>query len=144
MTPISSRTINNATIVAELTDLYLQYETALCTNDLATMDALFWHTPEVVRFGATENLYGIEAIRNFRQNRPTVNLQREIAHLQVVTFGQDTASVTVEFSKVIEGILRSGRQSQTWYRFPEGWKIVSAHVSLLPISEPSPAPTPTV
>jgi hypothetical protein len=127
--------INHAAIVAELTDLYLQYETALCNNDLETMDSLFWHSAEVVRFGTTENLYGIEAIRHFRQNRPTSNLERKISHLQVITFGQETASVTVEFQRSIAGVLRAGRQSQTWYRFPEGWKIVSAHVSLLPESQ---------
>lgn len=124
--------INNPRLVAELTALYLQYEQALCENDIQTLDQLFWADPEVVRFGATENLYGIEAIRQFRQQRSTQDLQREISHLHVVTFGNDTATVTLEFRRGIHGVERSGRQSQTWYRFPEGWKIVSAHVSLLP------------
>ncbi|MBL1174706.1 oxalurate catabolism protein HpxZ [Pantanalinema sp. GBBB05] len=124
--------INDPTLVAELTALYLQYEQALCENDIQTLDQLFWADPEVVRFGATENLYGIEAIRRFRQQRSTQDLQREISHLHVVTFGNDTATVTLEFRRWIQGVERSGRQSQTWYRFPEGWKIVSAHVSLLP------------
>lgn len=123
-------TINDPALVAELTTLYLQYEQALCENDIQTLDHLFWAAPEVVRFGATENLYGIEAIRTFRQQRSTQELQREISHLQVVTFGRDTATVTLEFRRRIQGVERSGRQSQTWYRFPEGWKIVSAHVSL--------------
>jgi Protein of unknown function (DUF3225) len=124
--------INHPELVAELTQLYAQYETALCTNDTATLDALFWQDPAVVRFGATENLYGIDAIRTFRQNRSTQDLSRELAHLQVMTFGSDTATVTLEFTRRINGIPRYGRQSQTWYRFPAGWKIVSAHVSLLP------------
>ncbi len=124
--------INHPDIVAELTQLYHQYEIALCSNDLDTMDALFWHNPAVVRFGATENLYGIEAIRAFRQQRSPQNLARDIAHLQVVAFDRQTATVTLEFCRTINGIPRQGRQSQTWYRFPEGWKIVSAHVSLLP------------
>ena len=124
--------INDPAIVQEITELYLQYEKALVENDVATLDALFWDSPEVLRFGATENLYGIEQIRTFRQNRPTSNLARDISHLKVVTFGTDTASVTLEFHRTINGISRSGRQSQLWRKLPEGWQIVSAHVSLLP------------
>ncbi len=124
--------INNPALVAELTELYMQYEQALVTNDLETMDRLFWHSPAVIRFGATENLYGIEEIRAFRQNRPPVNLERQITKLKVVTFGEDTASATVEFRRVMDGVERQGRQSQMWRKFPEGWRIVSAHVSFLP------------
>ena len=124
--------INDPSLVAELTQLYMQYEKALCENDLAVMDDLFWQSPDVVRLGATENLYGIDAIRQFRQNRPVKDLAREISNLKVVTFGEDTASVTLEFCRTIAGVARLGRQSQVWRKFPEGWKIVSAHVSLLP------------
>lgn len=123
---------NNPALVAELTALYGEYEQALCTNDIPTMDRLFWDSPEVIRFGATENLYGIEEIREFRQGRSTVNLEREILKLKVVTFGEDTASVTLEFKRIINNVPRFGRQSQTWRKFPEGWKIVFAHVSFLP------------
>ncbi|GAB4319112.1 MAG: oxalurate catabolism protein HpxZ [Leptolyngbyaceae cyanobacterium] len=126
--------VNDPALVAELTQLYLTYEIALCENDLATLDALFWDSPEVVRFGATENLYGMEAIRTFRQERPVKDLAREISNLKVVTFGHDTATVTLEFCRTIAGTPRLGRQSQVWRKFPEGWKIVSAHVSLLPLS----------
>ena len=122
-----------ANLIAELTQLYRIYETALCTNDLATLDALFWESADVVRFGATENLYGIDEIRQFRQNRPTQDLAREISHLTVVPFGDDTAAITLEFRRTIQGVARSGRQSQFWRKFPQGWRIVSAHVSLLPV-----------
>ena len=122
-----------ANLIAELTQLYRTYETALCTNDLATLDALFWESADVVRFGATENLYGIDEIRQFRQNRPTQDLAREISHLTVVPFGDDTAAITLEFRRTIKGVARSGRQSQFWRKFPQGWRIVSAHVSLLPV-----------
>jgi hypothetical protein len=125
--------INDLTTVAELTELYLKYEKALVENDTLTLDELFWHSSEVVRFGATENLYGIDEIRNFRQNRPTKDLAREISNLKVVTFDKQMASVTLEFHRTINGVARSGRQSQMWYKLPEGWKIVSAHVSLLPV-----------
>ena len=124
--------INDPTIVAELTALYMTYEKALVENDIATLDALFWDSPDVLRFGATENLYGMEAIRAFRQGRPTKNLARDISHLKVVTFAADTAIVTLEFQRMTDGTLRLGRQSQVWRKLPEGWKIVSAHVSLLP------------
>ena len=126
--------INDRTLVTELTALYMEYEQALCSNDIETMDRLFWDSPEVIRLGATENLYGIEEIRAFRQGRPTVNLEREILKLKVVTFGQDTASVVLEFKRVINDIPRYGRQSQLWRKFPEGWKIVFAHVSFLPLT----------
>ncbi len=129
MTPI-----NDPNLVAELTQLYLTYEAALIANDLAVLDDLFWESPDVVRLGATENLYGIEAVRQFRRDRPTQDLTRTIANLKVVTFGDDTASVTLEFERTIQGVVRQGRQSQMWRKLPEGWKIVSAHVSLLPPS----------
>ncbi|GAB4210996.1 MAG: oxalurate catabolism protein HpxZ [Synechococcales cyanobacterium] len=120
-------------VVAELTALYAQYEQALMDNDIATMTTLFWDAPQVVRLGAGENLYGSEEIRAFRQHRPTVNLAREILRQDVVTFGETCGSVTLEFRRVINGTARLGRQSQMWVKFPEfGWKIVSAHVSLLP------------
>lgn len=126
-------TVNNATVVAEVTELYLKYEEALGNNNLEVMDSLFWDGPEVVRFGLAENLYGGDEIRNFRQNRSNPKIEREISNLKVVTFGKDAATVTLEFRRNINGVERFGRQSQTWYRFTEGWKVVSAHVSLLPV-----------
>lgn len=123
--------LNDPALVAELTHLYLTYETALCTNDIATLDQLFWESPEVVRFGATENLYGIDEVRAFRQSRPAKNLERDIFNLKVVTFDTDTAAVTLEFRRRVDGVERLGRQSQMWRRFSHGWKIVSAHVSWL-------------
>ncbi len=126
-------TINDPLIVTEVTDLYLKYEEALCNNNLEVMDSLFWDAPEVVRFGITENLYGGDEIRNFRQNRPNPKIERGILNLKVVTFGKDAATVNLEFRRIINGVERFGRQSQTWYRFTEGWKVVSAHVSLLPV-----------
>ncbi|MBD2452078.1 oxalurate catabolism protein HpxZ [Nostoc sp. FACHB-152] len=124
--------INDPAVVAEVTDLYLQYEEALANNNLEVMDSLFWDAPEVVRFGVAENLYGSEEIRNFRASRPNPKIEREIFNLKVVTFGNDTATVTLEFRRIINGVERVGRQSQTWYKFAAGWKVVSAHVSLLP------------
>lgn len=126
-------TVNDPAVVTQVTDLYLKYEEALCNNNLDVMDSLFWDGAEVVRFGITENLYGGDEIRNFRQNRSNPKIEREISNLKVVTFGKDAATVTLEFRRIINGVERFGRQSQTWYRFSEGWKVVSAHVSLLPV-----------
>ena len=125
--------INDPILVSELTELYLKYEKALCTNDVETLSELFWDSPDVVRFGVTENLYGSDEIRAFRKGRSPLNLDREMFNLKVVTFDADMAAVTLEFRRVIDGIVREGRQSQMWRKFPQGWKIVSAHVSLLPL-----------
>lgn len=125
--------INDSTVVAEVTALYLEYEKALCTNDIETLNRLFWDSSEVVRFGITENLYGSEQIKGFRQSRSPVNIERQMFNLKVVTFDADTAAVTLEFRRVAEGGKeRLGRQSQMWRKFSQGWKIVSAHVSYLP------------
>ena len=125
--------INDSAVVAELTQLYLKYEKALCTNDIETLDNLFWDSAEVVRFGVTENLYGSDEVRAFRKGRSPVNVDREMFNLKVLTFDADTAAVTLEFRRAIEGAVRLGRQSQMWRKFPQGWKIVSAHVSFLPM-----------
>ncbi|HLO51949.1 MAG TPA: oxalurate catabolism protein HpxZ [Kamptonema sp.] len=125
--------INDSALVIELTELYLKYEKALCTNDVETLSDMFWDSPEVVRFGVTENLYGSDEIRAFRKGRSPLNLEREMFNLKVVTFDADMAAVTLEFRRVIDGVVRLGRQSQMWRKFPQGWKIVSAHVSLLPL-----------
>lgn len=123
--------INDPAVVAQLTDLYLKYEEALCTNDVETLSHLFWDSLAAVRFGITENLYGSTQIKAFRQARSPVNIEREIFNLKVVTFDADMAAVTIEFRRAVNGATRLGRQSQMWRKFPEGWKIVSAHVSYL-------------
>jgi len=124
--------INDAATLTELQELYPKYETALVTNDVQTLTAMFWASPHVMRFGVTENLYGIEELEAFRKGRSPVNLARKIVRLDIVTFGTDFGSVTLEFERQTGGKLTRGRQSQTWVRLPEGWRIVAAHVSLLP------------
>ena len=119
--------INDPATVEELRALYPAYEHALVTNDVETLTRLFWSSELVVRFGARENLYGTEEIEAFRKGRPSAGLQRKILRLDVVTFGTDCGSVTLEF----ERDARKGRQSQVWVKFAEGWRIVAAHVSLL-------------
>jgi hypothetical protein len=126
--------INDPEVIAELAELYPKYETALVTNDVDTLVAMFWNATEAVRFGVTENLHGIEEIKSFRKGRSPVNLVRKIERLDIVTFGRDFGSIALEFSREVNGVTTHGRQSQTWARMPEGWRIVSAHVSLLPVA----------
>jgi hypothetical protein len=124
--------INDPTTVAELRELYPRYEAALVNNDVETLTAMFWASPNAIRLGAGENLYGSEEIEAFRKSRPAVNLTRRMVRLEIVTFGTDFGSITLEFERdTPNGIVR-GRQSQVWVRLPEGWRIVSAHVSILP------------
>jgi hypothetical protein len=131
---ISAQEINLCEIVAELQELYPRYEQALISNDVETLVGMFWASPEVMRFGATENLYGHEELEAFRKNRSSANLPRTITRLDVVSFGHDFASITLEFERHTANGIVHGRQSQVWARLPQGWRIVSAHVSLLPAS----------
>jgi hypothetical protein len=124
--------INDPATLAELEALYPQYETALVTNDVDTLTRMFWASPQAMRFGVTENLYGIDEIRAFRKGRSPVNLARTIRRLDIITFGKDYGSVTLEFERTVDARTVLGRQSQVWVRLPEGWRIVAAHVSVLP------------
>jgi hypothetical protein len=121
--------INDPAVLAEVEAAFAAYEQALMDNDLDTLDALFWHSPLTVRIGPGQNLYGIEAIRAFRQNRAGGSPQRSLLKVVITTFGQDFATANAEFQRI--GTSAPGRQSQVWARFPNGWRVVSAHVSLL-------------
>ena len=125
-------TINDPEIVAELAALYPKYEAALVANDADTLTQMFWASPHTMRFGISENLYGIDEIAAFRKRRSPANLARTVKRLDIVSFGRDFGSITLEFERTVNGKALSGRQSQVWVRFPEGWRIVSAHVSILP------------
>jgi hypothetical protein len=123
--------INDPSTVAELHALYPRYEQALVSNDVGTLISMFWASPHTIRLGPTESLYGIDEIEAFRKGRSPANLARTITRLDIVAFGKDFASITIAFERAIEGKVTRGRQSQTWVRLPEGWRIVFAHVSLL-------------
>jgi phenylpyruvate tautomerase PptA (4-oxalocrotonate tautomerase family) len=129
---LTAMLINDPATMAELRALYPRYEEALVSNDVETLMNMFWASPYVARFGPTETLYGISEIEAFRKGRSAANLARTITRLEIVTFGKDFASITVAFERDIEGKLIRGRQSQTWARLAEGWRIVFAHVSILP------------
>ena len=127
-------TVNDPEVIAELRALYPLYEEALVTNDVEKLVEMFWAGPQVMRFGAAENLYGPAELAAFRKSRPTVNLARTVTRLDIVSFGRDFASITLEFERLTAADPAKktrGRQSQVWVRFPEGWRIVQAHVSVL-------------
>lgn len=126
---MSKMAINLPATVAEVTAAFNRYEAALVSNDTAVLDELFWHDERTVRLGAGENLYGIEAIRAFRASRPSAGLMRQLRHTTIVTFGEDYAVCSTEFTR--EGSEKTGRQQQTWVRLPDGWRIVAAQVSLM-------------
>lgn len=124
--------INIPEVVAEMTTAFARYETALITNDVAVLDELFWDSPQTLRYGVGENLYGYAQICAFRASRPAQGLARDLLKTVITTYGRDFATANVEFRRVNSD--RTGRQSQTWMRTPEGWRVVSAHVSLLAIN----------
>ena len=121
--------INLADVVEEVTDAFHRYEAALVGNDVAALDEFFWRSPHTIRYGATENLYGYEAIAQFRSHRSPQGLDRCLSHTVITTYGRDFATANTEFQRLATSA--TGRQSQTWVRTDQGWKVVSAHVSLL-------------
>ncbi|KAB1074045.1 oxalurate catabolism protein HpxZ [Methylobacterium planeticum] len=122
--------IDDPTVKAEVEAAFRAYEQALVTNDVATLEALFHDDPRTIRYGAGENLYGMDAIRAFRRARSPAGLERQLVRTVITTYGQDSASAMTLFTR--RGAPgRIGRQSQTWMRFSDGWKVVAAHVSLI-------------
>jgi hypothetical protein len=117
-------------VVAEVTEQFARYEKALITNDVAVLDELFRDDPRTLRYGIGENLYGYDAVKAFRAARPSTGLVRRIEKTVITAYGRDTAvASTLFYRDTAPG--RVGRQMQTWVRFPEGWRIVAAHVSVI-------------
>lgn len=124
--------INLPTVLAEVEAVFARYEDALVYNRVEVLDELFWHSPHTVRYGSGENLVGFEAIAAFRAGRSPAGLARRLARTVITTFGSDLATAMTEFQR--DGSSALGRQSQTWVRLPEGWRVVAAHVSLLALT----------
>lgn len=121
--------INEPQVLAEVQQAFAAYERALMENDLDTLDALFWNSRFTVRYGPGQNLYGFEAIAAFRVGRVGGSPQRSIFNTVITTFGTDFATANTEFQR--ENAPKPGRQSQSWVRVAEGWRVVSAHISML-------------
>jgi len=131
--------INLPDVHAEVSAVFALYEQALVGNDVELLDELFWPSPFTVRYGVTENLVGIKAIREFRAARSPIGLDRTLRNTVITTYDRDFATAMTEFVRPAfeqDGVLRRvGRQSQTWARTARpghgGWRVVAAHVSLL-------------
>ena len=123
--------VNIPGVVAEVTEVFMQYERALGTNDLDTNDSLFWRSSLTLRYGPNGTLVGHEAISAFRRARNIKGIDRTLKSTFITTFGHDFAVTNTESDR--SGV--TNRQSQTWVRMPEGWRIVSAHVSDEPRSD---------
>jgi hypothetical protein len=117
-------------VLAEVTAQFARYEQALVSNDVAVLDELFRDDSRTLRYGISEILYGYSEIMAFRAARPSVGLMRRTARTLITTYGRDSAvASTLFYRDTAPG--KVGRQMQTWMRFPEGWKIVAAHVSII-------------
>ncbi len=122
--------INRPDVLAEMEAAFARYEEALVTNDVATLDALFYPAPTTIRYGGAENLYGIEAIRAFRSARSPVGLARRLDKTVITTYGEAFATASTLFYRD-NAPGRVGRQMQTWVKGPQGWRVVAAHVSII-------------
>src|SRR5215475_10282106 len=122
--------IDLSDVVAEVKAVFDAYECALVANDVAVLDAMFHDDPRTIRFGATENLFGYAEIKAFRAARSPAGLARTLSHTVVTAYGRDIAVASTLFHRTtMPG--KVGRQMQTWVRFPEGWRVVAAHVSVI-------------
>lgn len=121
--------IDKPAVLAELTAAFARYETALVTNDVEVLTALFWDSPHTIRYGGGENLYGAAEIAAFRQGRGAGDLERDLARTVITTFGGDFGTASTLFRRRSSG--KTGRQMQSWVKLDGDWRIVAAHVSIL-------------
>lgn len=122
--------INCPDVLAEVEAAFALYEQALVNNDVETLDALFRDAPTTLRYGGGENLYGYAEIKAFRAGRSPHGLARTIDKTLITTYGDAFAvASTLFYRDSAPG--KVGRQMQTWVKFPEGWRVVAAHVSII-------------
>ena len=122
--------INIPAVKAEMEAEFARYEKALVSNDVETLEALFWDCGNTIRYGVGENLYGMNAIRAFRQARSPVGLARRLEQTVITTFGTDFATASTLFVRD-SAAGKIGRQMQSWVRMEGSWKVVAAHVSII-------------
>jgi hypothetical protein len=118
--------INLPHVVAEVQAVFVRYEHAVIHNEVLVLDELFWDNSLTLRYGVAENLYGFKSIQDFRASR-SKGVERTLINTLITTYGHDIATANTEFQST--GNPRNGRQSQTWIRTAQGWRIVAAHVS---------------
>lgn len=121
--------VNLPEVVAELRVVFERYEEALTENNVPVLEELFLNAPETTRYGVGENLYGWKEISAFRRSRATGPFRRTLMNTVITAYGRNFATANTEYRR--EGFDRPGRETKTLLRTAEGWRIVSAHVSLL-------------
>jgi 1-carboxybiuret hydrolase subunit AtzH-like protein len=114
---------------AELEAAFARYEAALLANDIEALNQLFWQSALTLRYGVRELQYSHAEIARFRRERGPIDQRRMLRNTRITTFGRDFGVANTEY--IPHGSKRIGRQSQTWVRSDDGWKIVAAHVSFL-------------
>ena len=129
--------VNRPDVVAELTALFLNYEAALMANDVDALNGFFWQHDAVTRYGINDRQLGHEALVAYRVGVPAPDFQRTLHDVRITAFGPDMAVAMCEFKRSDTDL--HGFQTQTWVRMPEGWRIVSAHVSMVPFKPSTPS-----
>jgi ketosteroid isomerase-like protein len=125
-------------VVAEVRQAFERYEQALVSNDVAALDALFHDDARTIRYGATENLYGYGEIKAFRAARSPAGLTRTLSRTVITTYGREFAVASTLYDRPAAAG-KIGRQTQFWVKFPQGWRVVAAHVSLIDPPREQPA-----
>lgn len=129
---LSTAQLNHPEVLQEVTDVFLRYEDALMANDVDALNAYFWASPLVTRYGIADKQLGHEALVAYRKTVSPPTYTRRLHDVRITAIGHDMAVAMTEFTRS-DTPLR-GFQTQTWVRFPQGWKIVSAHVSMISLS----------
>ena len=122
--------VNRPEVLAEVTALFHAYEAAFMRNDVEALNNYFWNDPALTRYGIADLQMGHAELVAFRAASPAPDFTRTLHHIRITTFGHHPAFAFTEFTRSDTPL--KGRQSQTWVRFGNGWKIVAAHVSMVP------------
>jgi hypothetical protein len=117
-------------VMADVQDAFSRYEKALVSNDVTALNEMFRDDARTIRYGSGENLYGFSEIMAFRAARSPVALGRTLSRTVITTYGREFA-ITATLYERPSAPGKIGRQMQTWVNFPEGWRVVAAHVSLI-------------
>jgi ketosteroid isomerase-like protein len=111
----------------EVRAVFERYERALREADVVVLTELFWDDPRCVRYGVQDRQHGAAEIAAWRREHPGVPPGRTLTDTVVLAIGPDAAVVSTLFG--YPGRAAEGRQTQTWARTVDGWRIVAAHVS---------------
>ncbi len=117
-------------VVAEVSAAFARYETALVTNDVATLDELFHDDARTLRYGGGENLYGYAAIKSFRAGgSPAGTGAHDGANPHYYLWPRPRRCLDLVLSRQRA---RQGRPADADLgAFRGGWRIVAAHVSVI-------------